>query len=133
MGIKRYKIGSWKLEIEAEFNDEEFDEEYAIKHLADRYMSASKFDQPGDHPIELLNGKETRKIENLSKVVAFYVYESVYGNFQWILKYTLYIHPFKSNHWWPKVKKDIITEITYDPFILEYEEIPFKYEIIADN
>lgn len=134
MGKIKYKISTWKYSVEAEFDSEED----AIKGLSDRYMRASKSDQPGEHMVELLNGTNSRTLDSIAKRVYFYVYEPVYGNMQWVMKYTLNVYPFKASHWWPKAPKNIIEkEFTGDPFILEYEEIPFRYEIIepeiADN
>jgi hypothetical protein len=93
----KYKLGSWMLSTEGEF---ETDEE-AIKTLADRYMTASRSDPPGRHPLEILAGNgPTRKVEEIGKAVWLYVYTAnQFGHEEWLVKHQLTIHPFKRDHW----------------------------------
>jgi len=114
---KKYKIQTWKLQIEGEYASEK----YAIKTLSDKYMRCSKCDPPGEHFLELLAGKESknRDTSNIAKYAFFYVWESVYGHEQWVMKYQLSIHPFKKSHWWENMDGS--------PF--EFEECKFRYEI----
>ena len=122
MSKKEYKLSTWKLSVEGEFESEE----EAIKELSDRYMRCSKCDPPGEHPIELLSNSKggSRNIDTISKRVFLSVKEEVYGNLQWIHKLTLNIHPFKKEHWWDSVFKD-------KPF--EFSEKEFKYKIVKDK
>lgn len=125
----KFRIQTWKLRVEGEFDTEE----EAIEVLSDRYLTCSKCDQPGDHPLELLSGKGRREIEKIAKQVYFYVEEEVYGHLQWIQKYILIIPPFKSRHWWPNSKaKGDIESLIGDPFLLEWEDKKFRYKIVDE-
>ena len=111
----KYKIQTWKLLIQGEYDSEE----EAIKDLADRYMQCSKCDAPNDHLIEHLTNKQSRLLENIAKRVYFYAEMEIFGNVQWIHKYTLNIYPFKDNHWWEDTRGNF-----------KFEEREFKYEIV---
>jgi hypothetical protein len=126
--MKKYRLQSWKLQIDGEFDDSTA-EETVIKELADRYMSISHCDPPGEHPIDLLTQKKydeneiKRKLDLIGKSVGLFVYTEVFGINQWIQKYHLTIHPFKQNHWWES--------ITENKFI--FDECEFRYEIIKEE
>lgn len=96
----KYKLGSWKLSIDGEYESEEA----AIKDLADEYMSRSKCDLPGEHPLEILNGSQSRDITTIGKSVWLSVYEKIHGHMQWVIKHKLTIYPFKPEHWWEPAK-----------------------------
>lgn len=106
-------MGSFKYEVEGSYSSEE----EAVKDLADKYMQSSRFDIPGEHFMELVAGTVSRSAETCSKGVYFQVYEEIYGHEQWIMKYRLRIHPFKSDHWYKSIKDPSIkmpeTEFIY--------------------
>lgn len=119
----KYKLQTFKLTIEGEFETEE----QAIKELSDNYMRCSKCNPPNQHPAELIMGVKPQeitkeRIEKIGKTVWFYVWEQVYGKWQWIEKYKLSIHPFRVEHWW---------ESTIEPKFVP-QECEFKYEIIEE-
>lgn len=111
--MKNFRIQTWKLRVEGQFESEE----EAIKELADRYMQCSKCDPPNEHFIELINGSQLRNVDTIAKGVFFYVYEEVYGIEQWIEKYQIDIFPFKKEHWWESKNG------------FEFKECEFRYNI----
>lgn len=111
----KYKLGSWKLTVEGQYSNEED----AIRDLADDYMKRSRCDLPGEHPLELMSGTQSRDISTIGKAVWLSVYEKVHGHMQWVLKHKLTIHPFKPEHWWEPTK----------PGIAVPPESEFRYEI----
>lgn len=125
--MKKYRLQSWKLQIDGEFNDDNTDEETVIKELSDRYMEISPCDPPGEHPIELMTQKKYSedeiklKLDLIGKSVSLYIYMDVFGYMQWVKKYRLIIHPFKQNHWWESENKFI------------FDEREFRYEIIKEE
>ncbi len=101
--MKKYKLQTIFLGYNGEYKTEE----EAIKDLADKYMSNSKCDPPGEHTLEIWANKGKIKggdISKIAKVVWFYVWEEIYGVEQWVVKYNLAIHPFKKRHWWESEK-----------------------------
>lgn len=113
---KKYKLYSFKLSIEGEFDDEE----KAIKELADDYMTVSKLDPPGESIGELLANQIINKVEDIGKIVRLSVYEkNKYDMFQWNDIKRIKIYPFKEKHWDKTVK--------YHNFKPSNQD--FKYEI----
>lgn len=111
--MNSYRLESWKLIVEGEYETEE----EAIKDLSDKYMYCSKCDAPGDHPLEIFAKTTSREVSLIAKHVCFSVKLEVFGIKQWVQKYILHIHPFKSEHWWP-----------CEGFV--FEPCEFKYEIV---
>jgi len=111
--MKTYKLETWKLKVEGEFETEE----EAIKELSDRYMRCSKCDPPHEGVMEGLLQKNFRTLDTIAKGVFLSVKEEVYGHSQFILKHELVIYPFKKEHWWESSNG------------FEFEECEFKYEI----
>ena len=123
---RKYSLKSWKVEVRGEF----FTDDEAIHALADQYMSISKCDPPGEHPMELMSGSSGNvNQDNTKKAKMVFLFKTmpIFGIDQSVQKYALNIHPFKPEHWWNVMaKKDIgLPELPY-----EFQERPLRYEVI---
>jgi hypothetical protein len=113
----KYKMQTWKLIVEGDYETEE----EAIKDLADKYMQCSKCDAPNEHPIEHLTGNYNRTIDNIGKRVYLYVEMEIFNKLQMVHKYTLNIYPFKQSHWWEDTNG-----------VFKFEDKEFKFKIIDE-
>lgn len=100
--VTKYKFSNWKLTVEMESSNI-FE---AIRLLANRYMSASRFDAFGFHPNEKLTNSKFTKTP--SKAVSLYKEFEVFSKIQMVEYLPLSINPFSRDHFWREIEDDKI-------------------------
>ncbi|AFF28220.1 gp222 [Sphingomonas phage PAU] len=98
----KYEMKTWKLSTEIETSNLF----KAIRTLADRYMSASRFDAPGNSIIEGLTGTELTGKQ--AKYMFLFKELELFGKKQMVNYMSLSSQPFSRNHYWKEEPEDKI-------------------------